>query len=99
MLFVIVVLLASIPAYAKYSGGTGKPNDPYQIATVKQLVSIGSDSRLLDKCFVLVNDLDLDPNLPGSRIFSQAAIAPDLAWIIHETHSLTYCRRKKTINT
>jgi len=22
-----------------------------------------------------------------------------LAWIIHETHSLTYCRRKKTINT
>jgi len=30
---------------------------------------------------------------------SLAIAYKDLAWIIHETHSLTYCRRKKTINT
>jgi len=29
----IAVCLVTLPAYAKYSGGTGEPNDPYQIAT------------------------------------------------------------------
>ena len=29
----IITCLFSFPAYAKYSGGTGEPNDPYQIAT------------------------------------------------------------------
>jgi hypothetical protein len=65
-------------AQAKFAGGTGQPNDPYQIATAEQLISIGSDPGLLDKHFVLLNDIDLDPNLPGGRIFSRAVIAPDL---------------------
>jgi hypothetical protein len=29
-----------------FGGGTGEPNDPYQIATAEQLVSIGSDPNL-----------------------------------------------------
>jgi hypothetical protein len=29
----ITVCLLNLPVYAKYSGGTGEPNDPYQIAT------------------------------------------------------------------
>jgi len=29
----IAVCLVTLPAYARYSGGTGEPNDPYQIAT------------------------------------------------------------------
>jgi len=74
IILLITICLFTFPAYAKYSGGTGEPNDPYQIATAKQLISIGSDPRLLDKCFVLVNNLDLDPNLPGRRIFSRAVM-------------------------
>jgi len=61
----------------EFAGGTGDPNDPYQIATAAQLIAIGSDPNLLDKHFVLVNDIDLDPNLPGGRVFTQALIAPD----------------------
>ena len=60
-----------------FAGGTGELNDPYQIATAEQLISIGSDPNLLDKHFILLNDIDLDPNLPGGRIFTKAVIAPN----------------------
>ena len=60
-----------------FAGGTGEPNDPYQIATAEQLISIGTDRDLLDKHFVLVSDIDLDPNLPDGRVFKDALIAPD----------------------
>ena len=60
-----------------FAGGTGSPRHPYQIATAEQLISIGSDPYLLDMCFVLVADIDLDPNLPGGRVFDRAVIAPD----------------------
>jgi hypothetical protein len=59
---------------AEFAGGTGTPNDPYQIATAQQLVSLGSDPNLLNKHFVLIADIDLDPNLPGGRVFTQAVI-------------------------
>ncbi len=64
------------PVRAGFAGGTGTPDDPYQIATAEELVSIGSDPNLLTKHFVLLNDIDLDPNLPGGRIFTKAVIAP-----------------------
>jgi hypothetical protein len=51
----------------EFAGGTGEPNVPYQIATAEQLKAIG-DSTLYDKNFVLVADIDLDPNLPGNEI-------------------------------
>ena len=60
-----------------FAGGAGTPIDPYQIATIEQLISIGADPNLLDKHFILLNDIDLDPNLPGGRIFTKAVIAPD----------------------
>lgn len=62
---------------AEFAGGTGEPNDPYQIATADQLTAIGSNSDLLGKSFVLVADIDLDPNLPGGRVFTDALIARD----------------------
>jgi hypothetical protein len=62
-----------------FAGGTGERSDPYQVATSRQLVSIGSDPNLLSKHFVLVADIDLDPNLPDGRVFTQAIIAPNLA--------------------
>jgi len=72
----IVTLITSTALSVEFAGGTGEPNDPYQIATAEQLISIGSDPNLLYEDFVLVNDIDLDPNLPGMRSFTRAVIAP-----------------------
>ncbi len=58
--------------------GAGTEDDPYQISTAEQLMSIGSDPNLLDRAFVLMNNIDLDPALPGRRVFDTAVIAPDL---------------------
>jgi len=77
-LMVCILLSLKVHAYAqRFANGIGKPNDPYQIATAEQLISIGSDPNLLDKHFILVNDIDLDPNLPGGQVFTRAVIAPD----------------------
>ncbi len=72
----MMFFVSGVPrADAEFAGGKGQPNDPYQIATAKQLISIGSDPNLLNKHFVLVADIDLDPNLPGGRVFATAVIA------------------------
>ena len=64
-----------------FSGGTGDPNNPYQITRAVQLASFSSADfpHLLDKCFVLVNDIDLDPKMPGGQVFDRGVIAPDLS--------------------
>lgn len=75
---IILVLEGVLTGYAHgFAGGTGEPNDPYQIATAEDLLAVGSSEELLTKHYVLVNDLDLDPNLPGGRVFDDALIAPD----------------------
>jgi hypothetical protein len=61
---------------ADFAGGTGEPGNPYQIATADQLTSLGSDPNWLNKCFVLTADIDLNPNLPGGKVFEEAVIAP-----------------------
>ncbi|MDI6448074.1 GLUG motif-containing protein [Anaerobaca lacustris] len=65
------------PAATKYSGGTGEPNDPYQIATAADLIALGETPEDYDKHFILTADIDLDPNLPGRKVFDRAVIAPD----------------------
>jgi hypothetical protein len=57
-----------LPATAKYSGGTGEPNDPYQIATAADLIALGETPDDYDKHFLLTADIDLDPNLPGRHL-------------------------------
>jgi hypothetical protein len=64
-------------ATAKYSGGTGEPNDPYQIATAADLIAMGETFEDYDKHFILTADINLDPNLPGRKVFDRAVIAPD----------------------
>ncbi|OHB63651.1 MAG: hypothetical protein A2168_05355 [Planctomycetes bacterium RBG_13_50_24] len=64
-------------AYATYSGGTGEPNDPYQIATAADLIALGETPEDYDKHFILTADIELDPNLPGRKVFDGAVIAPD----------------------
>ncbi len=75
-----------------FAGGTGEPNNPYQIATVADLLSIGSSFDLANKSFVLVNDLDLDPNLAGGRVFDKAVIGQNFSGVFdgqgHAIHHL-----------
>jgi hypothetical protein len=55
----IVVLCAGTAANAKYSGGTGDPNDPYKIATAQDMQQIGANSSDWNKHFILVNNVNL----------------------------------------
>lgn len=57
-LVLIICLLAS-SAPAKYSGGTGEPNSPYRIKTAEDLNDIGNHVEDFNKCFVMVNDINL----------------------------------------
>jgi hypothetical protein len=57
-----VLLLLSIAqtTVAKYSGGTGEPNDPYRISTPEDLNDIGNHYEdWWGKQFILVNDVNL----------------------------------------
>jgi hypothetical protein len=71
----LAVCTIDFPAQAKYSGGTGEPNDPYQIATAADLIALGETPGYYDKHFILTADIDLAPNLPGRKVFDNAVIA------------------------
>jgi len=74
---IATVLLFIIPVHAKYSGGTGTPDDQYQIATAEDLIALGETPEDYDKHFILTADIDLNPSLPGRKVFDRAVIAPD----------------------
>ena len=50
----MVLRLGVFPAQAKYSGGTGEPNDPYRIYTAEQMNAIGANPNDWDKHFKLI---------------------------------------------
>ena len=56
---VICTFLLICPALWAYSGGTGEPNDPYQIATVQDLIELGQEPNDYNDCFILTADIDL----------------------------------------
>jgi len=64
--------------WEKYSGGRGRADDPYQIVTAADLIALGDSPEDYDKHFLLTADIDLDPNLPGRKVFDKAVIAPDV---------------------
>ncbi len=64
-------------ATAKYSGGSGTAKDPYQLATAADLIALGETPADYSRCFILTADIDLDPKLPGRKVFDKAVIAPD----------------------
>ena len=45
-----------------YAGGTGEPNDPYQIQTLEQLTTIGFYPEDFDKHFILTGDYRIVPS-------------------------------------
>jgi len=61
---------------AGYRGGSGTAGNPYRIATVEDLIWLGEHPGDYDKHFILTADIDLDPNLPGGRVFDKAVVAP-----------------------
>jgi hypothetical protein len=74
-IFLLITIFSfSLPANAQYSGGTGEPDDPYQIATAEDLMLLGESPEDCDKHFILTANIDLDPNLPGRKVFDKAVI-------------------------
>ncbi|MHC4586932.1 MAG: hypothetical protein ACYS3N_20570, partial [Planctomycetota bacterium] len=59
ILLLTAVCLVSMPAQAKYGGGTGEPDDPYLIYTDRQMNTIGTNPNDWDKHFMLMADIDL----------------------------------------
>lgn len=75
-IFLILIVVGSLPVWGyEFAGGTGRPDNPYQIATAQQLLHIGSDPVLLQKSYVLVADLDFHPDHSYSAVFQKALIA------------------------
>jgi mucin-19 len=83
LLSLVIISSFSLPVYAEYDGGTGTPEDPYQIATAADLILLGETPGDYDKYFIMTADIDLDPNLPGGKVFDRAVIAPDMNDTIH----------------
>ncbi|MGA2092508.1 MAG: GLUG motif-containing protein [Sedimentisphaerales bacterium] len=75
--------MLSFSSFAKYSGGTGIAGDPYRIANHTDLYALADDANDYNKCFIMTNDINLAPNLPGRRTLTKALIAP-------ETNNVTY---------
>jgi len=67
-------------ATAQYSGGSGTAQDPYQIATAADLIALGETPADYDEHFILTADIDLDPNLPGRKVFDKAVIPSKPSW-------------------
>ena len=77
LIFALLVITAgSIPALAKYSGGTGEPNDPYQIATSGDLLTLAADTNDYNQCFILTADISMGIGMEW-QVFTTAIIAAD----------------------
>ena len=74
VIFAILVIVITETAQAKYSGGSGEPNDPYEIATPADIIDINNYPEDFNKCFLMTADVNLAPNIPGNRIFTSSLI-------------------------
>jgi hypothetical protein len=67
------ILPNSVLAIPPYSGGSGEPNNPYQIGSAVNLLYLGTHTGDYGKNFILIADI----NLAASGPFTTAVIAPD----------------------
>jgi hypothetical protein len=67
-----IIALAAGSAFGSYSGGTGDPNNPYQIATKADLLALAAATADYNNCFILTADINM-----GGQVFTTAIIAPD----------------------
>ena len=67
-------LIVGEATLAELLAGDGSQDSPYLISTAGELDLIGAFPCDWDKHFRLIADIDLDPNLPGRKVFRQAVI-------------------------
>lgn len=95
-----VVGLCATASAAQFAGGDGTLGNPYQITNAQQLLSIGSDPQLLDRCFVLNNDIDFDDYYGAEGCVRLAVIAPHTSarpfggWLDGKGHVIRHLRIK-----
>jgi hypothetical protein len=70
---IIAVVLLAAPVFATYSGGSGEPNDPWQISCPNDLLYLGSHPADYNSSFILTADINL-----AGYTFTTAVIAPDI---------------------
>ena len=70
---VLSICFVSI-ALGSYSGGTGEPNSPYQIADANDLLELAADTNNYNKCFILTADINM-----AGQVFTTAIIAADIS--------------------
>jgi hypothetical protein len=79
----VALLFFGPPVRAGYdwstNPGDGSTEHPYEISEPNHLIAIGSDPNLLDKCFLLTEDIVFDPNSEPNHVFTRALIAPDMS--------------------
>ncbi len=59
IVFFVMVGSCCLTTQGKYGGGNGTPEDPYQVRDANQICAIGTDANDWDKCFVLMDNIDL----------------------------------------
>ena len=74
----VAIAIVSSSVRAKYSGGSGTAGDPYRIGSATDLLTLAGSTGDYDANFILIADINLDPNLPGNQVFTSAVIAPDI---------------------
>ena len=72
LLIVLSALSASTAIAETYGGGTGDPNDPFQIRTAEHLDSVGANYNDWNDHFILTADID-----KSGYTYNTAVIAPD----------------------
>ncbi len=68
----VIITVVSGNAFGAYSGGTGEPNNPYQIVTKADLLALAADTNDYSKCFILTADVNME-----GQVFTKAIIATD----------------------
>jgi hypothetical protein len=78
LLFFVALTVFCAPALAydwSVNPGDGSSENPYQISTAEQLMSIGADPVLLTKHYRLMNDIVFEPETNPQHVFTKAVIA------------------------
>ena len=72
--FFVCLFVGAAFGDGSYDAGTGKADDPYEIATAGQLNELSLHKEDWGKCFILTDDIDMDPAVTGIAAYSKSLI-------------------------
>lgn len=78
LICVVVTIYFSRSSANPFSGGNGRPSNPFLISEPNHLLLLGGRPDLLEKHFCLMCDIDMNVSQTNSIRFHSAVIAPDL---------------------